>query len=204
MAKMCRNRQLSKAGKIVERVKADGGLILIMVSDGKLSPALNGFLPFKLELTDRQSTSLQSKQNSEVGKYFSLPDLYFSELEGDHKIMKQGLSGDLVKQGKVVMDATNVDWSLFQTGENRKCAQVVLYEHLEKPSGAALVSIPLKNSQCWISSIDYKINGKETSVFWKALCKALKIKLNTDNDTNFDTQKKKQHDLLLDGPVEVK
>lgn len=197
--------QLKLAEKVVARVEAKGGLIWVMISDGKISSALNGLLPAKLELTDRQATSLKSNSDSEIGKYFHLPDLYFSEMDGDRKILKQGLSGEVVKLGTVVLEATNIDWSLFnQVGENRKCAQVVLYEHLQKPSGAALVNIPLKRSQLWISSLDYKISEKKTLVFWKALCQALRIELNSGNEKNLNTGKNRKHDLLLDGPVDNK
>ena len=197
--------QLSQASKIITQVKAKGGLIWVMISDGKISSALNGLLPAKLELTDRQATSLKINPDSEIGKYFNLPDLYFSEIDGDRKILKQGLSGELVKQGTSVLEATNIDWSLFnQVGENRKCAQVVLYEHLQKPSGVALVKIPLKKSKLWISSLDYKISKKETLAFWKTLCQALQIELKSGEDQSQKGDKMKKHDLLLDGPVDGK
>jgi beta-galactosidase len=197
--------QLKQAEKVIAQVEAKGGLIWVMISDGKISSALNGLLPAKLELTDRQATSLKSYPDSEIGKYFHLPDLYFSEMNGDRKILKQGLTGEVIRQGTVVLEATNIDWSLFnQVGENRKCAQVVLYEHLQKPSGAALVKIPLKRSQLWISSLDYKISGKESLTFWKGLCQTLQIALNGDNEQNINAKKTKNHDLLLDGPVENK
>jgi beta-galactosidase len=176
-----------------------------MIAGGKIAPAINSLLPAKLELTDRPATSLKSNPDSEIGKYFHLPDLYFSENDGDRKILKQGLFGEVVNQGTVVLEATNIDWSLFnQVGENRKCAQAVLYEHLQKPSGAALVKIPLKQSQLWISSIDYKISGEKTMVFWKALCQVLRIELNTGDEKNLNAGKNKKHDLLLDGPVDNK
>jgi beta-galactosidase len=197
--------QLKQAKKVLAKVEAKGGLIWVMISDGKIAPALNGLLPAKLELTDRQATSLKGNPDSEIGKYFHLPDLYFSENDGDRKILKQGLSGEVVNQGTVVLEATNIDWSLFnQVGENRKCAQAVLYEHLQKPPGAALVKIPLKRSQLWISSLDYKISGNKNLVFWKSLCRALRIELNSGDEKNLKTGKNKKHDLLLDGPVDNK
>jgi hypothetical protein len=56
----------------------------------------------------------------------------------------------------------------------------------------------------WISSLDYKISGKKTLEFWKALCQALRIELNSGDEKNLNTGKNKKHDLLLDGPVENK
>jgi beta-galactosidase len=193
--------QLKKAGKIIDRVKTGGGLIWVMISIGEISPALNSLLPAQLELTDRQSTSLKCNPESEFAKYFELPGLYFSEMDGDRKILKHGLAGELVKQGTVVLEATNVDWSLFnQAGENRKCAQVVLYEHLQKPSGVALVKLPSGNAQLWVSTIDYKISTVMTKEFWKNLLAAMRMQVDNGIDSK-NSSGKKEHNLLLDGPV---
>lgn len=189
----------------VGRIRANGGLIWILLADKKPSAAISKLLPFKLELTNRTATSLKSNRETETGKYFSLPDLYFSEIEGDRQIIKQGLSGELVNQSTVILEAANIDWSLFnQVGENRKCAQVVLYEHLQKSPGAALISIPVQNSGLVVSTINYQIFGKETSVFWKNLCQALQIAVDGGTAKSEGTNENKKHDLLLDGPVREK
>jgi beta-galactosidase len=173
-----------------------------MIADKQLSPALNNFLPVKVEITTRGATSLESNRSTSIGKYFGLPDLYFAEVKDDNKILKQGLSGDIVKQGTIVFDASNTDWSLFnQSPENRKCAQIVLYEHLKKPQGVAMVNSALNNAQLSLSTIDYKIPGKETADFWKNVFAAMRIKTYAPGETDKDSQPKKQHDLLLDGPV---
>ncbi|MDP4238195.1 MAG: glycoside hydrolase family 2 TIM barrel-domain containing protein [Bacteroidota bacterium] len=191
---------LKKASKSISRVQNEGGLIWVMISDGKPSAALNALIPASFELTNRQSTSLQSNKNDQIGKYFNLPDLYFSEMDGDRNILKQGLTGDLVKKGSIVFEATNIDWSLFnQTGENRKCAQVVLYEHLKKPQGVAMVTYPVKKSTFALSVIDYKITSKETVTFWKNLYAAMGLKSEGSEEERSTT--KKNHDLLLDGPL---
>lgn len=195
------NTQLNAVKPLLDRLRKNGGLIWVILSGNSVSPELTRLLPGKLNLTDRRATSLQSEKNNEVGKYFRLPDLYFSEINGDREIIKHGMSGPLVDKSDVVIEATNADWSLFnQVGENRKCAQVVLYEHLQKPSGAALIHIPFDKSDLWISTIDYKIESDKTDKFWKDLCKAMRI--NTQSDATREEQnRKKAHDLLLDGPV---
>jgi beta-galactosidase len=188
--------------KAVEQVKKDGGIIFIMLSDKEISPLLQSILPAKLELTGRYATALENgEKETPLNKYFDLPALYFAEMEGDKKIQKLGLAGDFVKNGDVIFTASRTDWSLFNHHpENRKCAQVVLYEHLEKPEGAALVSCKLGNATFVISALDYKLETEETFKFWQSLFSAMGIKLNPD--ASFDKEKeKKAHDLLMDGPV---
>ncbi|MDB5110226.1 MAG: beta-galactosidase, partial [Mucilaginibacter sp.] len=193
--------EMQQAAKMIDRVKNEGGMVWIMIADKKLSPALTDFLPAKVEITTRKATSLESNTHTEVGKCFGLPDLYFAEVPGNNKILKQGLSGDLINQGSIIFDASNTDWSLFnQAGENKKCAQIVLYEHLKKPQGVAMVSTPLNNARLTLSTIDYKINSKETADFWRNLFAATGIKYDTPGVNDEQNKRKGQHNLLLDGP----
>ena len=130
-----------------------------------------------------------------------MPNLYFAEQSGDRYILKRGLSGDLTAKGTVVLQASRTDWSLFnEHPENRKCAQVVLYEHLEKSEGIALVTYRFDNATLAVSALDYRIDTNETMTFWKNLFSAMKI--NTSDATEKQEIKQKQHDLLLDGPVD--
>jgi beta-galactosidase len=193
--------RLKQANKIIDRVKKEGGIIWVMISDQKPSPALNNLLPAKFELTDRQATSLQSNKHYDFEKYFKLPDLYFSEIRGDNKILKQGLSGDLIKQGTIVFEATNVDWSLFNNSpENRKCAQVVLYEHLIKPQGVAMVTFPWGKATFFLSALDYKISDTGMDSFWKNLYASMGIKFYLPGEEKATTDVQ-HHDLLIDGPL---
>ncbi|GAB6010684.1 glycoside hydrolase family 2 protein [Viscerimonas tarda] len=190
------------AKKTIDRIKKDGGLILVMLHDKAISPAVNDFLPEKMEITAREATAMEYGKDTAWKKYFGLPDLYFAEMEGDRKIQKVGLAGEFVKQGSVIFTASRTDWSLFNSNpENRKCAQVVLYEHLIKPEGAALVSHPLEKGEIVLSAIDYTLDTKETAAFWKNFYPVLGIGL-YDSDNGKASNKKTEHDLLLDGPVD--
>ena len=188
--------------KSIDRIKKEGGLIFIMLSDKNIDPQIQTILPAKLELTDRYATALENNNETLWGKYFDLPALYFGEMEGDKKIQKTGLSGEIVKQGNVIFSASRTDWSLFNhSPENRKCAQVVLYEHLQKPEGAALISFESGNATFVISALDYQINTKETFAFWQSLFSVMEIEINPN--ATFEAEKeKKAHDLLMDGPVD--
>jgi beta-galactosidase len=195
-------QQLDAAIPIANRIKKNGGLIWVMSSGDRITPILNDFLPAKINLTDRRATALENNPQSVWGKFFHLPSLYFAEQEGDRNILKQGLSGELVEKGRVVFQASRTDWSLFNNHpENRKCAQVVLYEHLKKPEGAALVTYKLDNATLAVSSIDYRLDTKETRIFWKSLFAAMKIDASESNKI-LNENVQKTHNLLLDGPVD--
>jgi beta-galactosidase len=193
---------LNIAIPVADRIKKKGGLILVMSSGEQINPILNNFLPAKINVTERQATALESNLGSVWGKFFRLPDLYFAEQEGDRYILKHGLSGELVEKGTIVLQASRTNWALFNnTPENRKCAQVVLYEHLKKPEGVALVTYRLDNATLAVSALDYSLDTKETLVFWKNLFAAMKINT-SDSIEIFKEIKQKPHDLLLDGPVD--
>ena len=183
-------------------VREKGGIIFLMLSDKTISSAIQNILPSQVVMTTRYATALESNKETSWGKYFDIPDLYFAELDGDKKIAKQGLAGELVDKGNVILTASGIDWSLFnRNAENRKCAQVVLYEHLEKPSGASLVTYPYGKATLVLSTLDYRIQTKETQKFWKLLFSAMEIEHFESTDKMKDDSKK-EHDLLLDGPVD--
>ena len=195
-------KDMANFAKSLVALQNKGGLILVMLTDKGLNPALKNIIPGKLNLTDRTATALEADKNSKWGKYFNLPGLYFAEMEGDKRIIKKGLEGDIVNYGNVIFTASRTDWSLFnQTAENKKCAQIVLYEHLEKPSGVALVSYKMGKATLVVSTLDYKVNTKETSEFWKTLYSVMGV-ANLDSHQKADNSKKKSHDLLMDGPVD--
>ena len=197
-------QQLLVAKPVSDRIRKYGGLILVMTSgeSDHLNPVLNDFLPATVKLTERRATALENNPQSTWGKFFTIPNLYFAEQEGDRFILKRGLSGDLVDKGTVVLHASRTDWSLFNNHpENRKCAQVVLYEQLEKPEAAALATCRFDNATLAISAIDYRLTTNETRTFWKHLFTTMKI--NTFDSLDTPPQiKQKQHNLLLDGPVD--
>ena len=194
--------QLNPMLPVLEKAKKEGGIIWLLLADKGFSPAAKTLLPLNVETTSRQATALENDKNSEWGRDFNLPNLYFAEIKGDRKILKQGLSGELVEKGNVVFTASNVDWSLFnEQAENRKCAQVVLYEHLEKPSGAALVTYPWGNATFAVSTMDYRISSPECTSFWRNLLGTMKIKWKEKTESS-DDKAKKEHNLLLDGPVD--
>ena len=145
---------------------------------------------------------LETNKNTAWGSYFELPDLYFGEMDGDRYILKHGMTGELIEKGNTVFSASRTDWTLFNnTPEHWKCAQVVLYEALKKPEGAALATYAFGNVNMVLSVIDYRLWTKESSAFWKSLFKVMGIEVDKADTQNGNT-KKKEHDLLMDGPTD--
>ena len=72
---------------------------------------------------------------------------------------------------------------------------------MEKPEGAALVTYPLDKVNLVLSAIDYHLWTKETDVFWRTLFKVMGIGIDKKDVQNRNA-KKKEHDLLMDGPTD--
>ncbi len=194
--------ELEQNKPVIDRVKKNGGLVWILVSGNNTpSKAVNGLLPASLELTPFKTTDLQGNISNATGKLFDVRDLYFSEMNGDKYILKQAITGPLLNNGSTVLEAGKTDWNLLLGfPENKKCAQIVLYEHLIKPKNAVVLTLPFGQAGLGVSSIDYTILNQTTRQFWQKLCSAMAIRL-TDKTAGNDNNPKKQHDLLMDGPM---
>ncbi len=114
-----------------------------------------------------------------------MKDLYFAEDATDKEILKCGLDGPLVKQSRVLLEASNTDWWLFNNApENAKCAAVVLYEHLRKPAGAALVSLPWSKGTLAVSAMDCVPRSKANAQFWRTLFANMGVRLEIPGTQN--------------------
>ena len=193
---------LQKVQAILKKWQKKGGMLLALSSGNRLTEAFCDWLPEEVTLTDRRASALEVDKNTSWGSHFELPDLYFSEMDGDRYILKHGLTGNLIEKGEAIFSASRTDWNLFNNvAEHWKCAQVVLYETLNKPEGVALVTYPLGNVNLVLSVIDYHLWTKETSTFWKNLFRVMAIDVDR-TDLQHQSVKRKEHDLLMDGPTD--
>lgn len=182
------------------RLKKRGGKILLLMAEQVPAINLNALLPAAIKLTERHTTALRSDSLDEIGRYFDLRDLYFSEMDGDRNIMKKELKGPLLKKTSTAFSASKTDWSLFNgINESAKCAQVILYENLIKTPGTGFIDYKLEDCTFYVSSLDYKIINQRTISFWKLLAAAIELTAKEKAGKGFKNNKK--HDLLLDGPV---
>lgn len=157
----------------LDKVKSSGGVAMLMLGDDDKTT-----LPSGLELTARPATALVPDPSHPWTSTFKLSDLYFAEDGAERLIMKHGIGGELPANAKILLQASNTDWSLFnETPEVAKCAAVVLYEKLIKPAGAAVVELPWGKGKLIISTLDYHIESSTADAMWRILFSRAGIKL---------------------------
>lgn len=185
----------------LDRLLARGGQVLICFRrpDADVSGA-NLLLPRPIALTHRSATALIPGDDCPQNAGFSLANLYFAEDARDKLVIKCGLDGDFVRQGKIAFQASETDWSQFNNvPENAKCAATILYEKLRKPAGAAWVSMLQAAGVISVTTIDYEPSGKAYVELWRGLLNNLGIKMENVS-VNDEKVSAKDHDLLLNGP----
>jgi len=136
-----RNPPDISAHATMDAVLSKGGTVVVWGVAPATLPQLNKLLPAPVGVTDRQSSSLLPIAASPVIAGLKPSDLYFSE-SSPQTILDGGLSGPLVKQGTVLLEATNTDWLKWnKEAEYAKTGMVLRSELESKPSGAAIVEL---------------------------------------------------------------
>ena len=181
-----------------------GGTVLVLVSDPKADAvALSALLPEPVQLTSRTATAMERGGDAHPwAAPFGLADLYFAEEEPEssRRIMRCGLAGPFVKNGKVALTASRTDWSLFnRQAEEGKVGAIFCYERLIKPGGAALVTHASGAGTVAVCAIDTAIDSHARRAFWRKLFTNMGVKAQATPVANGQGVKK-AHDLLLDGP----
>jgi hypothetical protein len=144
----------AKSLALQKTVLQQGGNVLIWGVDPSAIKAVNKYLPFPLELTNRKATSFITNGTDPLIGGLGNADFYFSEIS-DKPIMTYGLSGDLVKHSDVLLDACNTDWRTWnKRAEYLKTAAVLRSEREYKPEGKALISINSGSGKIYVFAID--------------------------------------------------
>ncbi len=194
---------MAEGKRATEATLSAGGTVWVMFTKpGQSTATVNELLPGRITLTATERDGAGAAEKSPWTAGLSLADLYFAEDAKDKQIVKCGLDGELINQGRVLLEASNTDWSLFNGApENAKCAAVVLYEQLQKPAGNALVTLSHGGGTLALSSIDVVSDSPGHARFWKRLFAGMGIRVGNTADQNRPKEgQQKQHDLLLDGP----
>ena len=198
---------LPTAKQAADATLANHGSVLVMFRQpGAVPAAVSQLLPAPLTLTPRRATALVPRESHAWTMGLGCTNLYFAEETADKQILQCGLAGPLVEQGRVLLEASATDWSLFiDAPENAKCAAVVLHEQLIHPSGSALVALPLRGGTLALSSLDYLADSPARARFWRTLFANMGVRLDANAAAPTPGQPKpKAHDLLLDGPPQSK
>ena len=168
-----------------------------------VSPAFTSWTGDSLKFNDRSATAMEPAAGSALGNYLRLGELYFAENDGGRNIVKTCMEGPLAVRGRDALTASSIDWSLFNnTAEHHKCAQVVLYESLHKPSGLCWMQTTLGDKTALtLSTVDYTISTDAAAAMWRKLFGSIGLATGRSSAQG-DGQTKRAHDLLLDGPVD--
>jgi beta-galactosidase len=167
------------AKPLVDAVLARHGIVLVSfrTSAGAASVA-SRLLPAPVTLTAHPATSLVRGPAHPWNAPWSLSELYFAENPANRHITSCGLDGPFVAAGAVVLRASDADWALFNNvGENAKCAAMVLYEQLAKPSGAALVVREHGGGRIAVTTIDPLPGDRQFVSCWRKLMSTMGVKL---------------------------
>lgn len=188
---------------VVKSALSAGSTVLIMLNDKEVDlNLLNTILPKPVILTDRQISSFVHGAEKARTASFSLKELYLVEQNQKSHMMLCGLDGPFVTDSTVLLRACDIDWSLFHAPENRKCGALVLYEKLQKPSGAALVEWTKGQGKILLCSINTSRKSERIAKFWKKLFGCLGVNMAGAADQPvLKSKSKRPHDLLQDGPI---
>ncbi|MBO7521540.1 MAG: hypothetical protein J6T16_04800, partial [Opitutales bacterium] len=183
--------------------KNPNAVMLFMIADNDFSGEAKAFLGGGIASEKRAGTALENPKTSDIARHFNLFDLYFSEPQSSpdfegRKIFKRIFSGKFLGKAKVDLVPSNIDWSLFDAPEMRKCAQAVLYEKLQKPQGAAFARKDFKKGKIAVSSLNYNLKSKQSSLLFKSLLRILGLATQKGEASE---SKAATHDLLMDGPI---
>lgn len=187
---------------LMDSLLSQGAAVMVMISNNQIDlDKLNSVLPAPIALTNRQASSFIHGTEQGPVAPFSLKELYFVENEHRSYVMQCGLDGPLVERSSILLEACNVDWTLFNAAENRKCAALILNEKLHKPSGAALIEWTDGKSKIYICTLDTAYEGEAIDQFWHKFFACLGI----DAGSAVSPEEKNSadgppHDLLRDGP----
>jgi beta-galactosidase len=169
---------VAAAKHAMEDVQAGGGIVLLMMGGREAGGPIETLLSAQVRFTERPATALTPDARHPWTAPLALPDLYFAEDGPNRFIMRRGLDGPLPDRGRVLLKASNTDWSLFNDApEHAKCAAVVLYEHMVKPSGAALVECDYGKGKLVLCTLDHRVATRSADAFWRRLLANMGLKL---------------------------
>ena len=174
-----------------------GRRTLALSSDGSLSADFRRLIGNGTSSITYPCTALESP----VGAY--LPsELYFGDgRRNETTIAVAAITGDILSAAECILVPSRTDWTLFNdVAEHWKCAQVVLYESLEKPAAACLLRICVAGTPFTVSTIDYRNHSEKAIALWRKILSA--EGLQTEAPSVSRPHESRMFNLLLDGPVD--
>lgn len=143
--------------KILSLEKAtfqNGGVILIWGIQPQSLSIVNRYLPSPAAITARKATSFVKKGDDPLLSGLENSDFYFTEI-AEKPVMEYGLSGDFVKDGRILLEACPADWSRWNhKPEYYKTAAVIRSEREAKAEGNALVLRESDSGKIYFLTLD--------------------------------------------------
>ena len=186
--------------QIIDACLGNGGTVLVWGVSPESKDKLNALLPYPLELTERRATSFIKKTDDMFIGALNNKDFYFTELVRT-PIMQYGLTGEIVRGGKVILEASNTDWGRWNSrAEYLKTAAVYRSEREAKPEGAALVKVMSGKGQIYLTSIDIKQLKSEGENLLRTLFSNLGLTL---KDVPLNTRRAFASDGMLERAISI-
>jgi beta-galactosidase len=161
----------------IETCLQNGGTVLVWGVSPESCIRLNELLPSPLELTERKATSFIKKADDVLIGILDNKDFYFTELTRQ-PVMIYGLAGEIVKHGKVILEACTTDWGRWNSRpEYLKTAAVYRSERETKSEGRAIVKIPSGKGQLYLMSIDLQPLRSEGETLLRTLMENIGLSL---------------------------
>jgi beta-galactosidase len=178
----------------IERVR--GVRCLALTRDGALSESFMEWIGSGMKPLAYPCSALESPDGA-----YRPDELYFGgEGRRSRKIALAAIGGDILEKAEILLVPSRTDWTLFNdVPEQWKCAQVVLYEALEKPEASCLLRLEKDGSMLTVSSLDYSNLTPSALTLWKKIFRSEGL-ATADRDPRGERSGQRAFNLLMDGP----
>jgi beta-galactosidase len=172
-----------EAREQIDKVLHHGGTVLVWGVAQNSLPWLNAWLPARLAVTQRTTSSLLPGRPNPI--IFGLePDNLYCCDQRPPEISDTGLAGPLVEQGMVLLTACNTDWLKWNNQpEYAKTAMVVRSERETKPSGVVLVERHMGAGRLLITTLPATPNTVKAETIDRTLLANLGLTLHAGMDS---------------------
>lgn len=168
---------------LIGEVLRSGGIVLVWGVDPDKLSCLNAWLPARLDVTRRASSSLLPGVPSRITFGLKPSDLYFSE-EQPSEIVFLGLGGPLIDQSTVLLKDCDTDWLKWNNRpEYAKTAMVIRSERESKPSGVVLAEKAVGDGRLLITTLSPNPRSVKAERINRIILQNLGLALNDGMDS---------------------
>ena len=164
--------------KAVDKTLEGGGTVWIWNIIPTEAPALGKLLGYELSAAPRVASSFVVKQNDPLLAGLDNASLYFSE-EDDWKQMSDGLDGDFVTGGEILLEACPADWRKWNyRSESIKTAALFRSEWETPGSRAVIVTRPVRTGRVILCNLSPEVDSLKKMDVLDALFRNAGIRIN--------------------------